>query len=641
MHELLTDEKHKTKLCPVHGCPLQFCQTNLLNAWYCETCDEYYLEHIENKQGQITLSGKPVKCLPGKLPSIEIPPCANAPKAVSDSAKMVSQSTGDPTIDLLSQAEFQITEMSISSNVQYCPVHGLLLDNRSVKISGKDGWSKIVDIGLCKKCGHFYSNDQEIMYHTPTTAFGIPVIWNPQLFLGYRGKKSKPFFEKAKVTFQNIPIRIAKKHPVETKGVEFLADVKVRFTASDGYPIYIQGAYSVRLHGVVCQLMHYLSTVASKDDAHVLFIDPDGLLEKARSNPSEKTIKKSSKAATQKRQQYEEKQAQVQIKKEKHKQLERIALPYECYTIPLLKGSLQCPFCSKYLIKRCILRVVVYQKQAPSKIVFEKGWYCETCRTPFIDHNTEVELLKSVSPGMIYVFDAKTCSSPRHLLERTREKILIRNNLTQPPALITAKTTSSISEPHESPDILPNLSCIPGTKVFVYAEKCHCSACEKKYGKNTIQNRTALVETLKHQTVQVTVQFCTECGKYYMNLLTFRQYCKKYGGILLECFIDPGIYQKNSSWLNFQADSILSRCGYSVREGIPKEYRQTILAYILDSKKATKREILELISAFIRIRHNRMPDACKRWEEDLLFVSQYHIQNQPQVAGLSFRRVKN
>ena len=428
--------------------------------------------------------------------------------------------------------------------------------------------------------------------------------------------------------------------------------MKVRFTASDGYPIYIQGAYSVRLHGVVCQLMHYLSTVASKDDAHVLFIDPDGLLEKARSNPSEKTIKKASKAATQKRQQYEEKQAQVQIKKEKHKQLERIkkekhkqleriALPYECYTIPLLKGSLQCPFCSKYLIKRCILRVVVYQKQAPSKIVFEKGWYCETCRTPFIDHNTEVELLKSVSPGMIYVFDAKTCSSPRHLLERTREKILIRNNLTQPPALITAKTTSSISEPHESPDILPNLSCIPGTKVFVYAEKCHCSACEKKYGKNTIQNRTALVETLKHQTVQVTVQFCTECGKYYMNLLTFRQYCKKYGGILLECFIDPGIYQKNSSWLNFQADSILSRCGYSVREGIPKEYRQTILAYILDSKKATKREILELISAFIRIRHNRMPDACKRWEEDLLFVSQYHIQNQPQVAGLSFRRVKN
>ena len=103
--------------------------------------------------------------------------------------------------------------------------------------------------------------------------------------------------------------------------------------------------------------------------------------------------------------------------------------------------------------------------------------------------------------------------------------------------------------------------------------------------------------------------------------------------------MEPELYQTNSSWLNFQPDSILSRCGYSVKEGISQNYRQTVLAYILDSKKATKHEILEMISGFIRIRHNRMPGACRRWEEDLLFVSPYKIQNQQQVPGLSFKQI--
>ena len=125
-----------------------------------------------------------------------------------------------------------------------------------------------------------------------------------------------------------------------------------------------------------------------------------------------------------------------------------------------------------------------------------------------------------------------------------------------------------------------------------------------------------------------------------MNLTAFQQYCKRYGGILLECVIEPDLCRKNASWLNFNPDSVLSRCGYSVREGISKEYRQAILAYILESKRATKHEILELVSGFIRLRQNRFPGACSRWEEDLLFVSQYQASKQTQVKGLTFRRAK-
>lgn len=468
--------------------------------------------------------------------------------------------------------------------------------------------------------------------HPDAKVQGVPVTWNPKLFREYRGKKSRPFFEIPTIHLQNVPVHVEKKCP--SAGQDVVAQAWNEFTAPDGFPIKISGVYALRYHGFVCSLKSYLAAVTPKDDLYIPRVDLKSLVEQARKDPKNPHNKNALSAAQNRRRQFNEWQKKQAEREEQRKWVERTALPYRCYTLPLLKDADCCPFCGGALSEK-ILRVVVYHAEHANKIIFAKGWYCTRCAVPAIGQERETDLLRRVSPDMVYVFDVKSCRTPQDLLSRAREKILVRESPKAPEPSVPRETINM--NDLQALDVLTDLSYESNTKVWVYAERCHCAACQKKYGRNTIQNRTALVETITHKTIRMTVQFCTGCGKYYMNLSTFQQYCKKYGGILLECVMTPELCQQNASWLNFRPDTVLSRCGYSVREGIPQEHRQTVLAYILDSGRASKHEILEMITGFIRIRHTRMPAACKRWEEDLLFVSQYQIQQQPHVNGLTFR----
>ena len=103
-----------------------------------------------------------------------------------------------------------------------------------------------------------------------------------------------------------------------------------------------------------------------------------------------------------------------------------------------------------------------------------------------------------------------------------------------------------------------------------------------------------------------------------------------------------GIFNRQISNASFASDSVLSRSGYSVKAGVSREYRQRILREIMESGKATKREIVELISGFIELKYN-LPNyegACARWQEDIYFVNQYQIQSQKKVYGLKFKQGK-
>lgn len=627
---LLSGTKQIDKLCPIHKITLESMDTGLLTVWYCKKCDCCYLENLEETVGKITVLGKKVVCLPYALPSKERETPFTLPTELNSQIIQPGSSTAEHFFEI----ESQFNGMPSSLTIQYCPIHGKQLECRNVLVSDRNGWEKLLDIGYCKKCHCFYTNDQSVITHNSAIAFEIPVVWNPKLFTKYRGKKKlQPCFECKIFNLRNVPVHIEKTLSLLEKNT--IAEAWNIIAMPDGFLTRIHGVYSIRHRGFVCSIINYLGSVTPNDDKYVVRFDPGELVVKARNNPPNKFVQKANAAALQLRKKYYERQVIIQKQEDRRKWMEKTALPYNCYTLPLLKGPCQCPFCNSELTEHCILRVVTYKDKRPYKIVFEKCWYCLICKIPFIDQKIEMQLLRAVKPNMVYVFDVKTCSTPEELLKRTKEKIIIRDVNVKSKFQEKMEAKESIKEENN----IPNLSYSLNTKVFVYAKKCHCAECKKKYEVDTIQNRTALVETITHKTIPVTVQFCVGCGKYYMNLLTFRQYCKKYGGILLECALEPEIYQNSSSWLNFQPDSILSRCGYSVREGISQQHRQAVLAYILDSKRATKHEVLEMISGFIRIRHNRMPEACKRWEDDLLFVSRYKIQNQQQITGLSFKQV--
>lgn len=174
--------------------------------------------------------------------------------------------------------------------------------------------------------------------------------------------------------------------------------------------------------------------------------------------------------------------------------------------------------------------------------------------------------------------------------------------------------------------------------IFVYKNVCHCIKCEQKYGVKTICDRQALVQTPKKQWVPIGIQYCQGCNKGFINQEILDSYNKKYGQILFErSYSDEEKVLLSAKGL--AKDSVLSRCGYSVEKGIDKEYRQNVLAYVLDSKKATKDEVQELLSFFIRFhKQANFASACQCWREDLSFVVNYKIDNQALIGKAVFKK---
>lgn len=174
--------------------------------------------------------------------------------------------------------------------------------------------------------------------------------------------------------------------------------------------------------------------------------------------------------------------------------------------------------------------------------------------------------------------------------------------------------------------------------IFVYKNVCHCIKCEQKYGVKTICDRQALVQTSKKQWVPIGIQYCQGCNKGFINQEILDSYNKRYGQILFErSYFDEEKVLLSAK--DLAKDSVLSRCGYSVEKGIDKEYRQNVLAYVLDSKKATKDEVQELLSFFIRF-HKQANFASARqcWREDLSFVVNYKIDNQALIGKAVFKK---
>lgn len=174
--------------------------------------------------------------------------------------------------------------------------------------------------------------------------------------------------------------------------------------------------------------------------------------------------------------------------------------------------------------------------------------------------------------------------------------------------------------------------------IFVYKNVCHCIKCEQKYGVKNICDRQALVQTSKKQWVPIGIQYCQGCNKGFINQEILDSYNKRYGQILFErSYSDEEKVLLSAKEL--AKDSVLSRCGYSVEKGIDKEYRQNVLAYVLDSKKATKDEVQELLSFFIRF-HKQANFASARqcWREDLSFVVNYKIDNQALIGKAVFKK---
>lgn len=298
--------------------------------------------------------------------------------------------------------------------------------------------------------------------------------------------------------------------------------------------------------------------------------------------------------------------------------------------IPLSQNTMRsCPFCNTSFKKMFPIRYRAFQENEQI-VMHAYARVCAGCQAVMMDDGQINEVRRQANGKRVFTIEAKNYRNPRDMMKAAQEmpnhQIMYKGKLAPLPFEKDLNKTENLSTANKV--------------VSIYAHKCHCHGCSKKYQQNTIRNRTAMVQTVYGRTIGVNVMFCAGCGQYYMNLKAFEEYRKIHKGLLFECVFSSDVSSKDSVWLGFAPDSVLSRCGYNAKADTDEEYRRAILRYLLDSGKASKYEIIEKLSEFIEIRTNRanMAAAIEKWKSDIHFVSQYQIAEQHKIYNVEFKQ---
>ena len=158
------------------------------------------------------------------------------------------------------------------------------------------------------------------------------------------------------------------------------------------------------------------------------------------------------------------------------------------------------------------------------------------------------------------------------------------------------------------------------------------SACVRKG--HQLEAATGILATLYGMPVEVNVNYCPQCRKYFIGAGEYQRYRNLLGPVVGN-FKFVG-FPKGDGFESLAAESPLMLCGYNVREGrngeealTPSE-RHTILAAIIEFGILSKPVVINYLNSFIsRNRNNpRMWLAVDKWEDDLEWVRQYNMNKQ-------------
>lgn len=175
------------------------------------------------------------------------------------------------------------------------------------------------------------------------------------------------------------------------------------------------------------------------------------------------------------------------------------------------------------------------------------------------------------------------------------------------------------------------------TYIIVYKHHCSCLGCERNHHFPVMKNYALYVNNIEGDTVSVPVFQCNVCGRFFVSEDVLRRIEKNHGMLLFERRSEAkefGIKEANYEH-EYAEDTILSRCGYSTQIESP-EMRQYILEFILNTGRATKAEICDILSCFIYQRSSRCYIAKPRWEKDLEYISKYKIEQHPKIYKFEF-----
>lgn len=503
-----------------------------------------------------------------------------------------------------------------------CPVDKMCLLNK--KFIGYKGHS--IAIAVCPYCNQIYSNSADALQNQIVLDDGREVLWS-RLQIIHADNPKKRRVRPVTPEFENLPVTV-----VAQKSKKALLSENIITATNSILPrqisnVVIQGYYNLQAKEFFATPEVFTLKKIPKQILHVLDIrDPNNILSLGKKN---REFLAAWKNAISDKKEADEQEAELLKQKELHKQaIMRSAYPGQLYTVPLLRSSEEhrCPYCRKDLQEGRVIKCVVYKDFVPHHCVFVKVSFCKSCDIPISTQREMAQIRKNIAPDIIKVVYADDYSTKEAALAACYKKVE-RLEHKQPPKIDgNVLPYPKINWGRE----LPNLSALPESdSIFVYAKKCNCKKCQRRFGRDTIADRKATVLTKNGKSIDINVQFCMGCGRYFMNLKSLYTYQSLYGDLKITLHFDPNIpYSFNDMWVNFSENSVLSRNGYNVKAGTSIETRQRILRWILNEGIATKHEVISLLTQFIQLHQTTKPGACDRWREDLLFVNQLEIDHQ-------------
>lgn len=503
-----------------------------------------------------------------------------------------------------------------------CPADKMYLPDKTyISFKGRS-----IAVAACPYCNRVYSNSTDVLQNKIVLEDGREVIWS-HLQIIHADKPKERRIQAVTPEFCNLPITVMA--PKSRKAL--LGEHRIK--AINRFPLEQKG--DVILHGYLnVQTKEFSATpeafTLKKIPAQVLPLldikDPENLLSTGKK--SRKFLLAWEDAISGKKE-AEKRAAERMKQQELHRQaVMDSAYPGQLYTVPLLRSGAEykCPYCGRTLLNGIVIKCVVYRNFVPHHCIFVKVSYCKFCNIPISTQDEMAQIRKEISPNIVKVVYADSFPTKDQALAACYEKVKKLEH--RRPPEIDGKTLPYSKESWGKE--LPNLSTLSACdSIFIYAKKCSCQKCQRKFDRDTITDRKATVLTKSDNPVDVNVQFCMGCGRYFMNLKSFYTYQKLYGDLKISLHFETNIpYDTDDIWINFARDSVLSRNGYNVKAGTSRETRQEILCRILNEGFATKHEVITLLTQFIQLHQTAKPEACARWREDLLFVNQFEIYRQ-------------
>lgn len=504
-----------------------------------------------------------------------------------------------------------------------CPVHKTALHDPTDVVYGKQS----IKAALCPQCGVTYSNDPFVLLHPVLTESGQPVKWSAFSTTVNTGKKKPPMYIVNPI-FRDLPITVIRQGHRSVKGPHIVKSIDI-VTLGQDTSVSIQGFFNLQTQRFYAFPSEFtLGRIKVRPLHHLELMDPENLLGKSKKKRAFLQALQTDKDAHLQK---------LEREKKYRKAVLESAYPGQFYSVLLQRetNGNRCPYCGQPFAGKKIIKCVVYRDMSAHHCVYVEVAYCQHCDLPVCLPDQAQRIRNQIAPDIIKVLYANKFQTAPTALAACREKVV---RLEHRKPLEPVPSTLPYG-PKSWDHNLPQLSSLHESRsIFVYAKKCGCESCKRKYGRDTITDRKALVLTAAGESVEIHVQFCMGCGQYYINLKSYYAYRKLYGDLLLTLQFDDYISCGEDAWQRFAQDSVLSRNGYSVKAGIPQIARQRVLSNILEEGLATKHEVIALLTQFIQLQKNTLPEACSRWREDLLFVNQYKIGQEKSAGSLSLKQ---